>query len=125
MKSSTFFFLFIFLFDLPSPVVQSCFSKKSTLDKVLKGKILKVGTTGDYQPYSYYPYNNDTLAGVDIDLAYDLASSLNVSIQFVMTSWSNLTYDLMHNKFDIAMSGITKTYQRQQVGFLSVPYFNS
>ncbi|MDN5215527.1 transporter substrate-binding domain-containing protein [Fulvivirgaceae bacterium BMA12] len=105
-------------------VLQGCqFSKSdvSTLDKVLKRGILRVGTTGDYPPFTYL---NDQLAyeGIDIELAHNLAATLDAEIQFVPTTWATLLEDLQDDKFDIAMGGISKKLVRQQVGLFSVGY---
>ena len=91
------------------------------LTQIRDSGILRVGTTGDYAPFSESrvagQYN-----GIDIDLIHDLANALEVEVVLVATSWPSLLTDLSSNEFDIAMSGISRTLQRQQHGFLSKPY---
>ena len=91
------------------------------LTQVLDSGILRVGSTGDYAPFSESrlpgQYN-----GIDIDLAENLAESLGVKVKLVTTSWPSLITDLSSNQFDIAMSGISRTLQRQQHGFFSKAY---
>ena len=91
------------------------------LTQIRDSGILRVGTTGDYAPFSESrvagQYN-----GIDIDLIHDLANTLEVEVILVTTSWPSLLSDLSSNEFDIAMSGISRTLQRQQHGFLSKPY---
>ena len=91
------------------------------LTQIRDSGILRVGTTGDYAPFSESrvagQYN-----GIDIDLIHDLANTLEVEVVLVATSWPSLLSDLSNNEFDIAMSGISRTLQRQQHGFLSKPY---
>ena len=91
------------------------------LTQIRESGILRVGTTGDYAPFSESrvagQYN-----GIDIDLIHDLANTLEVEVVLVATSWPSLLSDLSSNEFDIAMSGISRTLQRQQHGFLSKPY---
>ena len=91
------------------------------LTQIRDSGILRVGTTGDYAPFSESrvagQYN-----GIDIDLIHDLANTLEVEVVLVTTSWPSLLSDLSSNEFDIAMSGISRTLQRQQHGFLSKPY---
>ena len=91
------------------------------LTQIRDSGILRVGTTGDYAPFSESrvagQYN-----GIDIDLIHDLANTLEVEVVLVATSWPSLLSDLSSNEFDIAMSGISRTLQRQQHGFLSKPY---
>jgi len=99
--------------------------KQSVLNDILNSKIIRVGTTGDFVPFSYQKNNSAAYEGIDIALAKDLANSLNVELQLVKTSWKTLITDLQANKFDIAMSGITITLARQQEAFFSIPLLSS
>lgn len=92
----------------------------STLDKIIAEKILYVGTTGDYEPFSYFEAGQ--IKGIDIDLANRLADSLGAQAVFLPTSWSNLITDLSSERFDIMMSGISKQLFRQRVGLQSDIY---
>jgi len=101
-------------------------STTSLLDKIIKRDTLKVGTTGDFKPFSYQlNLNSNKFYGVDIELAKDLAISLNVKVQFIKTSWPTLLSDLEAQKFDIGMSGITIKLPRQQQGLFSIPLLSS
>ena len=98
----------------------------SVLDKVLETKILRVGTTGDFLPFTYQlDQTTNTFYGVDIELAKDLAASLDAKAVFVKTSWPTLLADLEANKFDIGMSGITIKLARQQKALFSIPLLSS
>ena len=98
----------------------------SILDKIIASKIIKVGTTGDFKPFSYQlDKNSNIFYGVDIELAKDLATSLGVEVQFIKTSWPTLLQDLADNKFDIGMSGITIKLARQQKALFSIPLLSS
>ena len=72
------------------------------LEQILHAGILRVGTTGDYAPFSYQRDSNADLTGIDIDLARDLASALDVKIHFTKTSWPSLMHDLNAGLYDIA-----------------------
>ena len=84
---------------------------------------LRIGTTGDYAPFSHRGEAAARLVGVDIDLARDLAANLGVAPVFVPTSWPDLMADLRGGAFDVAMSGVSLTVQRQLDGFFSLPYY--
>lgn len=100
-------------------------SKTSTL-KTIKGRdTLRVGTTGDFMPFSYKIDSNKIYAGLDIEMAKAFAKSLNVEVAFIETSWPTLMSDLMNGKFDIGMSGITITPERQTKAFFSTPVLSS
>ena len=92
------------------------------LQQIIDSGVIRVGTTGDYAPFSFRPSPEAPLTGIDIDLANDLAQSLDVEIRFVKTRWSSLLVDLKAGRYDIAMSGVSRNLDRQKVGFLSDPY---
>ncbi len=92
------------------------------LDQILGSCILRVGTTGDYEPFSYRASSESEFQGIDIDLARDLAKTLDVEIRFIQTTWPSLLEDLEHGHFDIAMSGISRHPARRKVGFFSSTY---
>lgn len=98
-------------------------NQTTILENVLNSKILRVGTTGDYKPFTYL--NQSHYEGIDIELAKNLAKSLNAKVKFVKTSWPTMRQDLKENKFDILMGGITKKLNKQQIGLFSSGYYTS
>ena len=95
------------------------------LVQVLDSGVLRVGTTGDYAPFSLQadpPDRHETHSGIDIDLAKNLANTLGVEIEWVQTSWPNLMADLHRGRYDIGMSGISIDARRQQTAFFSRAY---
>ena len=94
----------------------------STLDRVKEQKVLRVGTTGDYKPFTYYDEEKMKFVGSDIDMAMDLAKELEVEVEFVKTTWKNIVTDLVEDRYDIAMGGISVKLSRQLDGFFSIPY---
>jgi len=93
------------------------------LAQILATGRLRIGTTGDYAPFSHRDDGATAFSGIDIDLGHDLAESLGVQAEFVLTSWPGLLADLAAGHFDIAMSGVSRTLPRQRLGFLSQPYY--
>ncbi len=94
----------------------------SKLDTILATGVLRVGVTGDYKPMAYFNGTTQQYEGIEIDLANSLAKSLGVKVEFVKTSWPTLLQDTLDDKFDVAMSGITRTYAREQKAFMSDGY---
>ena len=84
---------------------------------------LRVGTTGDYLPFSYKKNDESKVDGTDIKLAKSLARHLGVELVFFMTSWPTLMEDLSHGFFDIGMGGISITPSRAELAYFSIPYF--
>lgn len=95
---------------------------RSRLDQVLQSGVLRIGTTGDYAPFSHRASEHEQFVGIDIDLARDLAASLDAEPRFVATSWPTLMDDLEAGRFDIAMSGVSRTLARQRVGYFTRAY---
>ncbi|MYM31964.1 gamma subclass chorismate mutase AroQ [Duganella sp. CY15W] len=83
--------------------------------------VLRVGSTGDYKPFSYRAGANDFI-GLDVEQAGELARAMGVKLEIVPTSWPTLMTDFNADKFDIALSGVSVTAERQQQALFSVSY---
>lgn len=92
----------------------------SRLDQIIHNGVLRVGTTGDYKPFSYK--TADKFIGFDIELAEGLAKALGVKLELVPTSWPNLMNDLQADRFDLGISGVSANLERQKTAFFSQPY---
>jgi ABC-type amino acid transport substrate-binding protein len=93
----------------------------ATLESLKRVGVLRVGTTGDYAPFS--DDRGGELQGLDVELAHGLAKSWNVTVIFVRTSWSTLMNDLSRRRFDLAASGISITSERRRFADFSTPYY--
>ncbi|TMV05257.1 transporter substrate-binding domain-containing protein [Brucella haematophila] len=116
-----FYCLLCFIFLLSRPSFADA-DHKSRLDRILADGVLKVGTTGDYRPFSFKKPETGSFEGFDIDQAEALSKALGVRLQLVQTSWKNLSADFADGKFDIAMGGVSVTLERQKTGLFSTPY---
>jgi len=94
----------------------------SRLDLIAQKGVLRVGTTGDYKPFTYLNPATGEYEGHDIDAAKLLADSLGVKVQFVKTTWPTLLKGLQEDQYDLAMGGITRTLARQKAAGLTHPY---
>jgi len=93
------------------------------LDDIAARGVLRVGSTGDYKPFSYLPAGGEFI-GMDVELAEELARSLGVRLQLVPTSWPTLMADLDADRFDLALGGVSVTAERQRQALFSVPYLH-
>jgi cyclohexadienyl dehydratase len=93
----------------------------SRVDDILKRGTLRVGMTGDYLPFSHLDPASQKFHGFDVDMAEALGKALGVKVEYVRTSWPQLTKDFEADNFDIAMGGISITPDRQQKGLFSTP----
>jgi cyclohexadienyl dehydratase len=81
---------------------------------------LKVGMTGDYAPYSLRGPDGE-ISGADVTMARELAQALGVALVIVPTTWNTLQADLLADRFDIAMGGVSVTPDRAAAGEFSLP----
>ena len=87
--------------------------------------VLRVGSTGDYKPLAYLDPDTKDYWGFDVELAYDLAAWLGVSVEFVPTTWPTLMEDTLAGKFDLALCGITITEARKEQALMSIGYLGN
>ena len=92
------------------------------LEEIAERGTIKIGTTGDYKPMSYFNKETGEYEGIDAELSKLIAESLGVKIEYVPTTWSNLTQDTLAGKFDIALCGISRNYAREKVLEMSDGY---
>jgi len=92
----------------------------SALDAIRARGVLRVGTTGDYKPFTFRKPDG-TYSGADIVMAQHLAHELNVKLEFVPTSWSTLLPDFVAHKYDVAMGGVSILPERAAQGDFSIP----
>jgi cyclohexadienyl dehydratase len=90
------------------------------LERIKASKILRVGVTGDYAPFTVE--RETKVSGADVTMAQALARSLNVEPHFVRTSWTNLMRDYQDHRFDVAVGGISITPERARLAAFSHPY---
>ena len=90
------------------------------LERVRATHVLRVGTTGDYAPFSLDAHGN--LRGADIEMSRGLAAYLGAEPVFIRTSWPGLADDLRNGRFDVALSGISYTDERAALGLYSAAY---
>lgn len=89
---------------------------QSRLDEVLRRGVLRVGTTGDYPPFTLL--QGEAYQGFDIRLAALAGQRLGVRVEYVATRWGSLVEDLQAERFDLGVGGITRTLARaRRAGF--------
>jgi cyclohexadienyl dehydratase len=93
----------------------SAFAEESKLKQITQAKEIRVGTSGDYQPFSYLNPKTNQYEGMDIELAHKLGQALQAKVAFVRFKWPELTPDLLAGKFDIAMGGIGRNVERGKI----------
>jgi polar amino acid transport system substrate-binding protein len=96
-------------------------AKKSTLETILKNGMLKVGFESGYMPFEMTDKKGD-FVGFDMDMAKEMAKAMGVKFVPVNTAWDGIIPALTTNKFDIIMSGMTITQERNLKINFAEPY---
>ncbi len=91
------------------------------LAQIRDSGILRIGTTGDYAPFSF-AVDGEAFKGIDVELAQLLADHLDAELIFVKTSWPTLMQDLESGRYDIGMSGVSRIPAREEVAYFSHAY---
>src|SRR2546422_11611922 len=71
---------------------------------------LRVGTSGDYPPFSLA--RDGRLEGLDVEIARRCAHDGGRRLELVPFRWPELTRDLAAGRFDLAMGGVTLRPER-------------
>lgn len=91
------------------------------------GDVLRVGTSGDYPPFSLavesesVAFPGVSFEGFDLEIAHAFAEAHGLLLAPKRFRWPHLVRDFEANRFDIAMSGVTITPERSALGRFSVP----
>ncbi len=93
------------------------------IERILAGKVLRVGTTMDTPVFSMRNAATGQLEGFDMDALATLSQALGgVKVEYVKMTFGTMLPDLLADKFDIAMSGMGRTLDRARVATFSRPY---
>ena len=99
-----------------------CTTSAGHLEDTLARGTIRIGTTGDYAPMSYLNPETGKYEGIDAELSELIAESLGVTIEYVPTTWPTLAADTQADKFDIALCGISRNYNRAKTMAMSDAY---
>ena len=94
----------------------------SNLDKIKSSGVLKVGTTGDWDPMTMKDPATNKYKGFDIDVMNELAKDMGVKIEFVPAEWKTIVSGITSERYDISTS-VTKTPKRAEVAGFTDTYY--
>ncbi|MDD3344279.1 MAG: ABC transporter substrate-binding protein [Sulfurospirillaceae bacterium] len=101
------------------------YSQADILEDIQKTHQLRVCVWPEYYGISYIDPRMQTLEGIDVDLAKELAKTLQANLSFIESSFATLISDVENHRCDIAMFAIGKTKQRQEHLYLTSPHLSS
>ena len=89
-------------------------------------KKLVVGTSADYPPFEYVDTaNSDEYIGFDIELIKIAANKLGYEVEVKNMDFNSLIPALQAKQFDVVISGMTPTEEREKVVDFSIPYYET
>ncbi len=88
----------------------------------LGGKVLRIGTDATYPPMEVIDEKTGQIVGFDVDMLNAVCLRINCKPQFVNTAWDGIFAALQQGEFDLVISGVSITTERQRVMDFSDPY---
>ena len=112
-------FLFLIFFGIQTYAL----SLNKDLQKIVKdGKLTVAFVTSPPSPYVYFDPHQQ-LQGFDVELARQIAEALDVKLEPVYADDFNTAIEMVANKkAELAISNITRTYERGKYVLFSHPY---
>ena len=96
---------------------------QSALNDILNSGVLKVGTTGDWNPMTMKDVATNSYTGYDIDVMTALATDLGVTVEFVPTDWKTLVNGVTAGTYHITGSASISPSRAKAAGY-STSYFS-
>ena len=96
----------------------------ANLKTVKEGKLL-VGFEAGYPPMEYTDDSGLNYIGFDVDLAKEIAALFGLEIEFVNTAWDGIFAGLDKNQYDMIISGVSITPERQEAYEMTEPYISN
>ena len=90
---------------------------QSALNEILDGGVLKVGTTGDWNPMSVRDPASNSYKGYDIDVMTELARDLDVELEFVPTDWKTLVSGVVAGQYHLTGSASISPARMKAAGY--------
>ncbi len=92
-----------------------------TLEEIQERGVLRVGMEPGYMPFELTNKKGE-IVGFDVDVAKRMAKAMGVKLELVSTAWDGIIPALLTKKFDILMSGMTLTQERNMKINFAQPY---
>ena len=93
---------------------------ESVIEEIKKRGAIKIGLSV-FKPWSMRDKNGE-LIGFELDVGAKLAEDMGVEAEFIPTAWDGIIPALVSGKFDVIISGMTTTPQRNLTIKFTNPY---
>jgi len=98
-----------------------CTVMADTLNDIQDRGVLRVGMEPGYMPFEMTDQKG-AIIGFDVDMAKRIAKAMGVKLELVSTAWDGIIPALLTKKYDMIMSGMTITPQRNLKIAFANPY---
>lgn len=95
-------------------------SSESVIETIKKDGVLRVGLS-IFTPWSMRDKNGE-LIGFELDVGRALAEDMGVDVEFVPTAWDGIIPQLVSGNFDVIISGMSITPERNLTVNFTDPY---
>lgn len=96
----------------------------SSLQTVKEGKLL-IGFEAGYPPMEYTDDTGLNYIGFDVDLAKEIGALFGLEVEFVNTAWDGIFAGLDKDQYDMVISGVSITPERQEAYEMTEPYISN
>jgi polar amino acid transport system substrate-binding protein len=109
------------LFAVLVVLAMSATAMAGTLEEIQKRGKLRVGMEPGYMPFELQNKKGEII-GFDADMGAAMAKAMGVDLELVSTAWDGIIPALLTGKFDVIMSGMTLTQERNMSINFAPPY---
>ncbi len=95
-------------------------SRESVIETIKQDGAIRIGLSL-FVPWSMWDKNGD-LIGFELDVGRKLAEDMGVEVEFVPTAWDGIIPALVSGDFDVIISGMSVTAQRNLTINFTEPY---
>lgn len=95
-------------------------SQDSVIEEIKERGAIKIGLSL-FKPWSMRDKNGE-LVGFEPDVGRELAKDMGIDAEFIPVSWDGIIPALVSGKFDVIISGMTVTTQRNMTVNFTTPY---
>ena len=86
----------------------------------LAGRVLNIGSDTTYPPHEFI--EDGVVKGFDVDVVAAICEKINCSANWVTTAWDGIFAALADGQFDMVVSGVLITDERDKIVDFSDPY---
>ena len=88
----------------------------------LDGRVLRVGSDTTYPPMETVDAATGEIVGFDVDVVNAICERINCKAEFITTAWDGIFAALQQGEFDMVVSGVSITEERDKIVDFSDPY---